>query len=343
MKLNDFLTRELDGRGVVDTNRDAMLEEFLRDPTKYIRDKGALNEIQASGHYLSMKRAVKGEVIFDEDIRKLCDKGVNNLPGRSLAAAEVKAAVHNSTKHFLDAAAEEARNPTTTSAPKKLEGCYESVYNARRSHVVELPDGVERKKTGTGMGVHEGRPEQSWSYKKADDAIEENDAVQQFGAAPPVLMVLASEKGWPYSWHTIQDLPKDVFVNCEVEQLWQTVKGDVTAWFSPHGGTDFTPKQRVLIGTPGTGKSVAAGSYFLYQLLHCDVEKIQVVVHCFGGRDAYVSDKTTRAVTKYSDEDMCISELRSLRGMGGMCILSTMWQRRERRHRDILRLLLDGA
>ncbi|PWU89967.1 putative retrotransposon hot spot protein (RHS) [Trypanosoma cruzi] len=81
MRLNDFLTRELDGRGIVDTNRDVLLKEFFKDPTKYIRDKGALNEIQASGRYLSMKRAAKGEVIFDEDIRKLCDKGVNNLPG----------------------------------------------------------------------------------------------------------------------------------------------------------------------------------------------------------------------------------------------------------------------
>ncbi|KAF8302245.1 putative retrotransposon hot spot protein (RHS) [Trypanosoma cruzi] len=151
MKLNDYLTRELDGRGVVDTNRDVLLEKFFRDPTKYIRDKGALNEIQASGHYLSMKRAAKGEVIFDEDIRKLCDKGVDNPPGWSLAAAEVKATVRNSTKHFLDAAAEEARNPTTTSAPEKLEGLYESVHNARWSHLVEIPGGE-----GTGMDVREG-------------------------------------------------------------------------------------------------------------------------------------------------------------------------------------------
>ncbi|PWV11287.1 putative retrotransposon hot spot protein (RHS) [Trypanosoma cruzi] len=316
MRLNDFLTRELDGRGIVDTNRDVLPEEFSKDPTKYIRDKGALNEIQASGHYLSMKRAAKGEVIFDEDIRELCDKGVNNLPGWSLAAAEVKATAHNSTKHFLDAAAEEARNPTTTSAPEKLEGCYESLHNARWSHAVDLPEGVERKKTGTGMGVHEGKPEQSWSYKKADDAIEENDAVQQFGAAPPVLMVLTSEKGWPYSWHTIQELPEDVFVNCAADRAWQTVRNDPTAWFSPHGGTDFTPRRRVLIGTPGIGKSMNAGSYLLYQLLHCDAEKLQVVVHCFGGGDAYVSDKSTRAVTRYSDEDMCVSELRSLRGHG---------------------------
>ncbi|ESS63366.1 retrotransposon hot spot (RHS) protein [Trypanosoma cruzi Dm28c] len=129
-------------------------------------------------------------------------------------------------------------------------------------------------------------------------------------------MVLALEKGWPYSWNTIQDLPKDVFVNCEVDRAWQIVKGDPTALFCPHGGTDFKPERRVLIGTPVIGKSVAAGSYFLYQLLHCDAEEIQVVVHCFGGGDAYVSDKTTRAVTRCSDEGMCISELGSLRGHG---------------------------
>ncbi|RNF12226.1 retrotransposon hot spot protein (RHS) [Trypanosoma cruzi] len=129
-------------------------------------------------------------------------------------------------------------------------------------------------------------------------------------------MVLASEKGWPYSWNTIQDLPKDVFVNCEVDRVWQIVKDDLTAWFSPHGMTDFKPVRRVLIWTPGIGKSVAAGSYLLYRLLHCDAEKIQVVVHCFGGGGAYVSDKTTKRVTRYSDEDMCISELRSLRECG---------------------------
>ncbi|PWU92153.1 putative retrotransposon hot spot protein (RHS,) [Trypanosoma cruzi] len=263
-----------------------------------------------------MKRAVKGEVIFDEDIRRLCDKGVNNQPGWSLAAAEVKAAVHNSTKHFLAAAVEEARKPTTTSAPEKLEGLYESVHNVRWSHAVELPDGVERKKTGTGMRVEVGKPEQSLPYKKAGNAIEENDAVQQFGAAPPVLMVLTSEKGWPYSRHTIQDLRKDVFVNCELDRVWRIVKGDVTAWFSSHGGTDFNFERRVLIGTPGIGKSMNAGSYLLYQLLQYDVKKLQVVVHCFGDT-AYVFDKTAKTVTKYEGNKISKIVLRDLwkRGM----------------------------
>ncbi|PWU85507.1 putative retrotransposon hot spot protein (RHS,) [Trypanosoma cruzi] len=87
IKLNDFLTRELDGRGALDANRDVLLEEFFKDPTKYIRDKGALNEIQASGRYLGMKRAVKGEVIFDEDIRRLYKNGVHGLLRCLVAAA----------------------------------------------------------------------------------------------------------------------------------------------------------------------------------------------------------------------------------------------------------------
>ncbi|RNC46059.1 putative retrotransposon hot spot (RHS) protein [Trypanosoma cruzi] len=146
-----------------------------------------------------METTVRDEMDMEEDVHKLYKSGVDNLLKWLVAAAEVKANVHDVAKGFLDAALQEARNPTTTIAAMKVEGFYDSVHNARRSHAVEVPDGVERKKTGTGMEVHEGRPEQSWSYREAGDAIEENDAVRQFGAAPPVLMVLASEKGWPYS------------------------------------------------------------------------------------------------------------------------------------------------
>ncbi|RNC54785.1 putative retrotransposon hot spot (RHS) protein [Trypanosoma cruzi] len=321
MKLSDFLTRELDGMGIVDTNRDVLLEEFFKDPTKYIRDKGALDEIQASGHYLSMKRAVKGEVIFDEDIRKLRDKGVSNPPGWSLAAANVKTTVHNFTKRLLDAALEEVRNPMRMSAAMKLEGLYESVYNARWSHVVEFPDSKKTKK-GTGMGVHEGRPEQSWRYNEVGETFERNDAVQKSGEAPPRLMVLTSDKGWPYSWHMTQDSSKDFFVNCEVERVWRIVRNDLTKWLSNSDLTlSSSPVRRVLIGTPGIGKSVAVGSYLLYQLLHCDVEELQVVVHCFGDT-AYVFDKTAKTVTIYignKTSKIVLGGLRQ-RGMKGYII-----------------------
>ncbi|EKG05867.1 retrotransposon hot spot (RHS) protein, putative [Trypanosoma cruzi] len=67
---------------------------------------------------------------------------------------------------------------------------------------------------------------------------------------------------------------------------------------------------------------MAAGSYILYQLLHYDVEKLQVVVHCFGGRDVYVFDKIAKTVTKYKGNAISESVLYGLwqRGMKGYII-----------------------
>ncbi|EKG06806.1 retrotransposon hot spot (RHS) protein, putative [Trypanosoma cruzi] len=327
MKLNDFLRSKLGGRGVVDTNRSVLLKEFFKDPKKYIRNKGVLKEIQASEAYARMEGAVKGEIIFEKDRSKLRDKGVNNLLGWSEAAANVKKTVHKLTKNFLDAAAEEARNPTTTGAPEKLEGLYESVHNARWSHVVELPDS-KKKKTGTGMNLREGKPPQPWKYRAVGDTLEKRDFVQQSGAARLRLMVLTSEKGWPYSWNLIQGSSNDFFVNCEVDRVWQIVKRDLTKWFSNFRLTlNSSPVRRLLIGTPGIGKSVAAGSYLLYQLLHYDIKKLQVVVHCFGDT-AYVFDKTAKTVTKYMGNKTSSSVLRGLRqrGMKGYIIYDVATQ-----------------
>ncbi|EKG06174.1 retrotransposon hot spot (RHS) protein, putative [Trypanosoma cruzi] len=119
-KLNDFLTRELDGRGVVATNRSVLLKEFSKDPNKYIRDKGALKEIQTTDAYARMEGAVKEEMIFDEDKRKLSDKGVNNLLGWSEAAASVKKTLHEINKQSLDAAllsGEESNDDECTDIP----------------------------------------------------------------------------------------------------------------------------------------------------------------------------------------------------------------------------------
>ncbi|PWU82823.1 putative retrotransposon hot spot protein (RHS,) [Trypanosoma cruzi] len=151
MKLNDFLTMELEGKGILRANRNVLLEEFFIDPTRYIHDAGVLNEIRATGAYARMERTVRDEMDLEEEVRKLHDKGVNNVLGWSRAAEEVKAAVRDDTKNSLDAALEEARIPTTTIAPIYLEGYYESVYNARWHHVVEVPGGE-----GTGMEVKEG-------------------------------------------------------------------------------------------------------------------------------------------------------------------------------------------
>ncbi|PWV07707.1 putative retrotransposon hot spot protein (RHS) [Trypanosoma cruzi] len=110
-------------------------------------------------------------------------------------------------------------------------------------------------------------------------------------------MVLTSDNGWPYSWPLGPSI-RDCYVNCKVERVWQIVKGDLAERFSTDGEPYFTPDPRVLIGTPGIGKSMGAGSYLLYQLSHCDVEKLQFVVYSFGGSTTYVCDKTIKTVTR---------------------------------------------
>ncbi|RNF08650.1 retrotransposon hot spot (RHS) protein [Trypanosoma cruzi] len=188
-----------------------------------------------------------------------------------------------------------------------LEGYYESVYNARWHHVVEVPGGE-----GTGMEVREGEPPQPWKYKTVGDTLEKDDGVQQSGAAPPRLMVLTSDKGWPYTMNGLNRAGNDLCVNSEVERVWQIVLGDPTKWFSNFDLTlNPSPLPRVLIGTPGIGKSMNAGSYLLYQLLHYDAEKLQLVVHCFG-ITMYVFDKTIKAVTKYIGNEISIVVLDGL-------------------------------
>ncbi|EAN93643.1 putative retrotransposon hot spot (RHS) protein [Trypanosoma cruzi] len=317
MKLNDFLWRNLGGRGVVDTNRNVLLREFLKDPTRYIRDEGLLNEIHASSHYKRIRNDLRNKVVFDEDVRKLEENGVNTLIGWLEAAAGVKAGVHCITNEFLNAFLEDVRNSMRMSASNKLEGFYESVYNARWSHVVEVPGGE-----GTGMEVREGEAPQPWTYRKVGRTIEKDDGAQQSGAARPRLMVLTSDKGWPYSWNRKgAESARDCYVNCEVERVWQIVKGDLTEFFGSHGGTEFTPERRVLIGTPGIGKSLAAGSYLLYRLLHYDVEQLQVVVYFIADRK-FLFDKTSRTVSTYMGDSSNASFVGSLsdRGVKGYII-----------------------
>ncbi|RNC46993.1 putative retrotransposon hot spot (RHS) protein [Trypanosoma cruzi] len=317
MKLNDFLTAQLGGMGVVDTNRNVLLREFVRDPEKYIDDEGVLSEIKKLYNYVRMEIAVRNEMSFCEDLRSLYDKGVRNLLRWSEAAAEVKASVHGITEDTLDAALQEVRYPTTTSVPMKLKGLYESVYNARWSHVVEVPDD-----NGMGMKVEEGKPEKPWTFKEVGKTLEKNDSVEQSGAGRLRLVVLTSDKGWPYSWKWREKEPiHDCYVNCEVERAWRIVLDDLTEWFSTLGEAGFTPQKRVLIGTPGIGKSMAAGSYLLYQLLHHDLEKLQLVVYCFGDT-TYVFDKTYQTVTKCEGNEISKKLLYDLwhNGMKGYII-----------------------
>ncbi|EAN92185.1 retrotransposon hot spot (RHS) protein, putative, partial [Trypanosoma cruzi] len=318
VKLNDFLMMELEGRGILRANRNVLLRVFFSDPTSHIRDAGVLNEIRASGAYAEMEMAVREEMGLEEVARRLSENGVNSLAAWSLAAEEVKACVRDDTKISLNAALEEVRNPTTSSAPIYLEGEYESVYNARWHHVVEVPDGG-----GTVMKVKEGKPEQQWTYKAAGRTFEKDDGAQQSGAPRLRLMVLNSDKGWPYSWKWKEkESIHDCYVNCEVERVWQIVKKDLSEFLSPDDEPGFVPGRRVLIGTPGIGKSMAAGSYLLYQLLHYDAEQLPMVAYFIADR-TFLFDKTTRVASVYKGDDSIFRIVSSFSGRGvkGVCHL----------------------
>ncbi|PBJ68684.1 retrotransposon hot spot (RHS) protein [Trypanosoma cruzi cruzi] len=199
-------------------------------------------------------------------------------------------------------------------------GDYKSVYNARWHHVMEVPGGE-----GTGMEVHEGKPPQSWTYKAVGRTLEKDDAVQPSGAPRLRLTVLTSERAWP---HPYSDEINDCYVNCEVDRVWQIVKGDLTEWFSSSPEDHFTPHPRLLTGTPGIGKTMAAGLYLLYQLLHYDAELLPVVVFFVWGREAYVFNKTTKTVTRYMGKSMMIKFVKELsrRGMKGYIIYDVVYR-----------------
>ncbi|RNC52701.1 retrotransposon hot spot (RHS) protein, partial [Trypanosoma cruzi] len=170
------------------------------------------------------------------------------------------------------------------------------------------------------MDVREGEPPQSWRHRAVGDTFEKDDGVQQSGAARPRLLVLTSDKGWPYTWKE-DESTRDCHVNCEVERVWQIVKGDLTAWFNSLPEDHFTPIPHALIGTPGIGKSKAAGSYLLYQLLHCDAEQLPMVVYFIADRK-FLFDKTSKTVSTYMGDSSNESLVRSLsdRGMKGYII-----------------------
>ncbi|RNC51118.1 retrotransposon hot spot (RHS) protein, partial [Trypanosoma cruzi] len=297
MKLNDFLTVRFGGKGVVDTNEDVLLEEFFKEPARYIPDARVLNEIKTTVRYLKMGRAVMEELDMEEVVRMIHENGVLSL--EQWRDYEGKDTVTPLVKGTLNAALSRAQISTSVVKSTVLKGYYESVYNAGWSHLVEVPDS-EKEQTEMGMKVKKGKPKQSWKYKEVGETIERNNGVQQSGEAPPRLMVLTSDKGWPYSWKG-NEFIRDCYVDCEVERVWQIVEHYLIEWFSSHVEEHFTPGRLLLIGTPGIGKSMNAGSYLLYQLLHCDAEKLPVVLYVIGN-EAFLFEKTIKTVTKYMGE-----------------------------------------
>ncbi|RNF03671.1 retrotransposon hot spot (RHS) protein, partial [Trypanosoma cruzi] len=79
MNLNDFLTLEMEGGGVVDANWNVLLREFLKEPARYIHDAGVLNEIKKTGAYARMEGTVREEMDLEEAVRRLHHERVVSL------------------------------------------------------------------------------------------------------------------------------------------------------------------------------------------------------------------------------------------------------------------------
>ncbi|PBJ75754.1 retrotransposon hot spot protein (RHS) [Trypanosoma cruzi cruzi] len=302
MKLNDFLREHFGSRAAVEEEQNVGMWKFLRSPDAYIKDQQLLEEISNLRDYQLLTDGRKlrdGNVMFLEDWIEFKEKDtVTPLTRKKLndALTQIRKEVARwEAEERTKQRAEEDVRQDTEEKKTKLEGFYESVYGAKWGHVLGFYD---KKICEDRMEVREGKPPQSWTYKTEGLIFEKDDGVEQFSPPRPRLMVLTSDKGWPYSWRENKPIV-DCYVNCEVDRVWQIVKEDLEGLSDPHGGYRPSLRQRLLIGTPGIGNSMNAGSYLLYQLLHCDAEKIKVVVHCFGEGEAYVFDKTAKTVTKH--------------------------------------------
>ncbi|RNE95251.1 putative retrotransposon hot spot (RHS) protein, partial [Trypanosoma conorhini] len=196
------------------------------------------------------------------------------------------------------------------------EGFYGSVLNAKWSHVLGFPEVDEYEEELVRMEVKEGqRPTQSWEYKSRGMSFELDGAVEQFSPPRPWLMVLSSEKGWPYSLQEGTALA-DCYVTAEAERVWKRLDGFLRMLFRHSTGGDSDVKRVLLLGTPGIGQSMTVGSYLLYQLLHYDAEQLQVAIYCLGGELAYVFDKTTQAVTEHEGAGSIVDAINDLSRRG---------------------------
>ncbi|KEG05612.1 retrotransposon hot spot (RHS) protein, partial [Trypanosoma grayi] len=188
-----------------------------------------------------------------------------------------------------------------------LSGVYESVFNATWNHVMKVSGDSE----GVGMEVREGRPSREWTDKevkyfplggaikgKSKKSTSAKGVAKTKGPLAE-LIVLHSEKGWPYD--VFEELGEcDCYVTREIVRVWMIVETDIKNWLVQNAGR-VRATLRLLIGTPGIGKSMGTGSYLLYQLLHYDKERLPVVAYFVSGK-MYLFDKVRNQVRFYRSQ-----------------------------------------
>ncbi|KAH8616175.1 putative retrotransposon hot spot protein 4 (RHS4) [Trypanosoma vivax] len=213
----------------------------------------------------------------------------------------------NKTRGLLDAAFSVAKDAearkrvvmSESEAAVFVPGAFESVVNARWSHVLSGEAGMP-----LGMRVVGGLPENVWSYDEVNYSpwpLEVNRQAPRNGKLE--IMVLSSEAGWPYTRFKnerrsvknnagvgrggVLNAPtsKAVYIRREVVRVWYIVEKAMRAWYIERKLVE--PRTCIVIGTPGIGKSFACGSFLLYQLLHYEGGLLDVVAY-FVSKYCYV-------------------------------------------------------
>ncbi|RNE95847.1 uncharacterized protein Tco025E_09895, partial [Trypanosoma conorhini] len=264
--LKDFIRKYVDPDFVLDEGRNVMMGVFARRPEHYIRDERLLRRILNSP--ACQKYTLRADVI------KLMEHRVGNL--RRWKGFHQKDIVAAITRSKLNAALEVAEVLERAKRVKEVarrplsEGFYDSVLKARWSHVLGFPEGEGEDEVEMRMEVKAGQaPAQSWEYKMQGTTLRSVSHAGQFTAPRPRLMVLTSEKGWPYLLQEGTDM-KDCYVNREADRVWRIVQGDLSGAFGVAGQQCLDLRRRLVIGTPGMGASMSVGFYLLHQLLRYD-------------------------------------------------------------------------
>ncbi|RNE95385.1 retrotransposon hot spot (RHS) protein, partial [Trypanosoma conorhini] len=314
MELNDFIRMYLGPKFVTDEGRGVKMGVFARRPARYVTDPELCDSVLSVPAYQLL-----------EDARKLAEHRVHCL--QHWKEFDHKGIVSNISWGKLDGALkvveenekavqvgqerarreEEEKKRREEERAKRIyeiasqplpDGFYDSVLNAKCSHVLEFSEG-EGDAMVARMEVREGQPPtQLWDYTRDGVTLLPVEDAEQFHVPRPRLMLLSSEHKWPYSLRQGENI-EDCYINREVDRVWRIVQGDLEGEFGTEDLDLFDLRRRLVIGTPGIGKSMSVGSYLLYRLLHYDVKKLQVVVYCFGGDLAFVFDKEKQAVTAH--------------------------------------------
>ncbi|RNF00661.1 retrotransposon hot spot (RHS) protein [Trypanosoma conorhini] len=310
IKLNDFLRRELGGRGVVEANENVSLESCVAQPETFIANENDLCLILASPSYTAIKEAI-------EDARRLVEHEVETLQRwREFAQKNIVSPVGRAKLDAaLDAAVEEEARQRRERLEKLPweERVYRSVHEAKWGYV---ESGHATEPLGMKVvGANSSEPEKMWSAGEVNviPRPEEGDEIEEARGARLELLVLTSESGWPYG-DFARDF-KDVFVRKEVLRVWNVLKEDIDGW-PTRDEEMFGKRAYVVVGTPSVGKSLAVGSFVLRQLLHYDAAKVAVVAYFVDGC-VYFFHKTGHnagTVVEYTSTEQGVWAMDSLAG-----------------------------